>query len=181
MWNFSEKLGICPGCGRPVLSPLCPLDESCLLCVVPWMRYTRVDLCQLSTLSLFSTCKVQRKYVLSEVESYTMAQWFRCSLKRETCICNVYSNYTPSGTEHRNWRTEKGETLGLLIAIKQHGLVLGSAYMGNLRNLLLCVGERDNSVLAAFLHNVPKISPDRDRMLVKIGLCTCIYAFHANA
>lgn len=48
----------------------------------------------------------------------------------------------------------------------------------------MCVGERANSVLAAFLHNVPKIlllSPDRDRMLVKIGLCTCIYAFHTNA
>lgn len=56
--------------------------------------------------------------------------------------------------------------------------------MGNLRHLLVCVGERHNSVLAAFLHSIAKIlllSLDRDRMLVKIGLCTYIYAFHANA
>lgn len=66
----------------------------------------------------------------------------------------------------------------------QRGLDLGSAYVGNLRHLLVCVGEGDNSVLAAFLQSIPKmllLSLDRDRILVKIGLRTYIYAFHANA
>lgn len=58
---FSEKLGVHPGCGRPVLSPLCPQDDLSVYHssgIVPSLQeieYTGIDLCQLLTLPLFST------------------------------------------------------------------------------------------------------------------------------
>lgn len=66
-------------------------------------------------------------------------------------------------------KTKKGELLGLLVSIKQHGLDLGSAYVGDLGNLLGSMGERGNSVLAVPMLHIPKIlllSPGRGRMLV---------------
>lgn len=57
-----EKLGIDPGHGRLVLSPLCPQDDLSVyesspgrVPILQEIGYTGVNLCQLWTLSLFST------------------------------------------------------------------------------------------------------------------------------
>lgn len=59
---LSEKLGIHPGCGRPVLSRLCHQDDLSVYHSSPGrdpsrqeIGYTGIDLCQLLTLSLFFT------------------------------------------------------------------------------------------------------------------------------
>jgi len=101
---FSEKAGIHPGCGRRILSPLCPQEGLSVYQsspgIVPSLQETGcagINLYQL--LSLFSAVQNMKETCI-EVGRYTPAQWFRCSLKGETCVC---SNYTPSEVEeHRS-------------------------------------------------------------------------------
>lgn len=63
--------------------------------------------------------------------------------------------------------------LGLLVAVKQHGLGLGTAYVGDLGNLLESIGEGGNFVFARFYAVCPKFCYC---VLVEIG-CWCRQAF----
>lgn len=91
-----------------------------------------------------------------------------CFKEGDLCLQYLFQLHPFRDRRTQKLETGKDETLGLPVVIKQHGLGLGNACVGDLRNLFESVAEGGNSVLV-ILHDVSKIlllSPGRNRMLV---------------